>query len=147
MRGKGGKKMTFGELLNKLRVEKGMSLRELAEATEINFSFISKVEKGLVPASENFLEKIIEYFPLHKNELVDAYTQTYVSDIVLENLKKKVEKSSIIEMFFDKLSVEDKKELLKNIVDKLEFQSYKRGTIEEDREELEVIRKEIEKLK
>ncbi|MCF2627614.1 helix-turn-helix domain-containing protein [Fusobacterium mortiferum] len=139
--------MTFGELLNKLRVEKGMTLRELSEATEINFSFINKVEKGLVPASENFLEKIIEYFPLHKNELVDAYTQTYISDIVLENLKKKVEKNSIIEMFFKKLSTEDKKELLKNIVDKLEFQSYKKGTIEEDRAELENIRKEIEKLK
>lgn len=139
--------MKFGELLNKLRVEKGMSLRELAEKTDISFSFISKVETGLVPASENFLEKIIEYFPQHKNELVDAYIQTYVSDIVIENLQKKVEKNLVFEMFFKKLSVEDRKELLKNIVDKLEYQSYKRGTIEEDKEELEIIRKEIEKLK
>lgn len=139
--------MKFGELLNKLRVEKGMSLRELAEKTDISFSFISKVETGLVPASENFLEKIIEYFPQYKNELVDAYIQTYVSDIVIENLQKKVEKNLVFEMFFKKLSVEDRKELLKNIVDKLEYQSYKRGTIEEDKEELEIIRKEIEKLK
>lgn len=42
--------------------------------------------------------------------------------------------------------MEDRKEILKNIVDKLEFQSYKQGTIEEDKAELEIIRKEIEKL-
>lgn len=139
--------MKFGELLKKIRTENNLSLRKLGEETEINFSFIDKVEKNLVPASENFLEKMIEYFPLHKNELVDSYTQTYISDIILENLQKKVEKNSIFEMFFKKLSVEDRKEILKNIVDKLEFQSYKKGTIEEDKEELEVIRKEIEKLK
>lgn len=139
--------MKFGELLKKIRTENNLSLRKLGEETEINFSFIDKVEKNLAPASENFLEKMIEYFPLHKNELIDSYTQTYISDIVLENLQKKVEKNLIFEMFFKKLSVEDRKELLKNIVDKLEFQSYKKGTIEEDREELEIIRKEIEKLK
>lgn len=137
----------FGELLKKIRAEKGLSLRDLSAETGISFSFIGKVEKGLVPASENFLEKIVEYFPLYKDELVNAYTKTYISNIVLENLKKNVEKSSIIERFFEKLSVEDKKELLKSMVDKLEFQSYKKGTIEEDREELEIIRKEIEKLK
>lgn len=137
----------FGELLKKIRTEKGLSLRDLSAETGISFSFIGKVEKGLVPASENFLEKIIEYFPLYKDEFVSAYSKTYISDIVLENLKKNVEKRSIIEIFFEKLSVEDKKELLKNMVDKLEFQSYKKGTIEEDREELEIIRKEIEKLK
>lgn len=139
--------MRFGELLKKIRIENGLSLRELGNKAGINFSFIDKVEKELSPASENFLEKIIEFFPLNKDELVDAYTRTYLPQIVLDNLKNKVEKNLIIEMFFEKLSVEDKKELLKNIVDKLEFQSYKKGTIEEDRAELENIRKEIEKLK
>ena len=68
------------------------------------------------------------------------------SDIVTSAIKN-LDTQSVFEMFFQRLSVEDRKELLKNIVDKLEFQSYKKGTIEEDREELEVIRKEIEKLK
>ena len=64
----------------------------------------------------------------------------------MEALQKKVEKNTIFETFFEKLNVEDRKEILKNIVDKLEFQSYKQGTIEEDKAELEIIRKEIEKL-
>ncbi|MBM6690464.1 helix-turn-helix domain-containing protein [Fusobacterium mortiferum] len=138
--------MKFGELLREIRLKNNLSLRKLGEETEINFSFIDKVEKGLAPASENFLEKIIEYFPLNKNELVDAYTETYISDTIVEALQKKVEKNTIFETFFEKLNVEDRKEILKNIVDKLEFQSYKQGTIEEDKAELEIIRKEIEKL-
>lgn len=139
--------MKFGELLKKIRTEKNLSLRKLGEETDINFSFIDKVEKGLAPASENFLEKIIDYFSAEKKELVDSYIQTYISDTILEALEKKVESTSVFEMFFKKLNVEDRKEVLKNIVDKLEFQSYKKGTIEEDKQELELIRKEIDKLK
>ena len=85
------------------------------------------------------------------------YINEYIPNFLLEELKensdivtsaiKNLDTQSVFEMFFQRLSVEDRKELLKNIVDKLEFQSYKKGTIEEDREELEVIRKEIEKLK
>lgn len=139
--------MKFGELLKKIRTEKNLSLRKLGEETDINFSFIDKVEKGLAPASENFLEKIIDYFSAEKKELVDSYIQTYISDTILEALEKKVESTSVFEIFFKKLNVEDRKEVLKNIVDKLEFQSYKKGTIEEDKQELELIRKEIDKLK
>ena len=100
---------------------------------------------------------MIETYPNKKDILLREYINEYIPNFLLEELKensdivtsaiKNLDTQSVFEMFFQRLSVEDRKELLKNIVDKLEFQSYKKGTIEEDREELEVIRKEIEKLK
>ena len=100
---------------------------------------------------------MIETYTNKKDILLREYINEYIPNFLLEELKensdivtsaiKNLDTQSVFEMFFQRLSVEDRKELLKNIVDKLEFQSYKKGTIEEDREELEVIRKEIEKLK
>ena len=149
--------MSFNEMMKKVRLEAGDSLRGLADKTGINFSYIDKIERGTRPANFDVLEKLIETYPNKKDILLREYINEYIPNFLLEELKensdivtsaiKNLDTQSVFEMFFQRLSVEDRKELLKNIVDKLEFQSYKKGTIEEDREELEVIRKEIEKLK
>lgn len=149
--------MSFNETMKKIRLEAEDSLRGLADKTGINFSYIDKIEKGLRPANLDILEKLINTYPSKKNILIKEYVKEYIPNFLLEGLKensdivtasiKNLDTQSVFEMFFKKLSIEDRKELLKNIVDKLEFQSYKKGTIEEDKEELEVIRKEIEKLK
>ena len=149
--------MSFNEMMKKVRLEAGDSLRGLSDKTGINFSYIDKIERGTRPANFDVLEKLIETYPNKKDILLREYINEYIPNFLLEELKensdivtsaiKNLDTQSVFEMFFQRLSVEDRKELLKNIVDKLEFQSYKKGTIEEDREELEVIRKEIEKLK
>src|SRR5260370_28719666 len=41
--------MTFGQRLRELRQSKGMTVRGLAEATSLSFSYLSKVETGKVP--------------------------------------------------------------------------------------------------
>jgi transcriptional regulator with XRE-family HTH domain len=41
--------MTFGQKLRELRQEKGLTLRGLAEATGLSFTYLSKVETGKVP--------------------------------------------------------------------------------------------------
>lgn len=149
--------MSFNEMMKKVRLEAEDSLRGLSDKTGINFSYIDKIERGTRPANFDVLEKLIETYPNKKDILLREYINEYIPNFLLEELKensdivtsaiKNLDTQSVFEMFFQRLSVEDRKELLKNIVDKLEFQSYKKGTIEEDREELEVIRKEIEKLK
>lgn len=40
---------SFGALLKKLRVEAGLSLRDLAVAAEYDVSNLSKIERGLLP--------------------------------------------------------------------------------------------------
>src|SRR5436309_10997232 len=41
--------MTFGEKLRGLRQDKGLTLRALAAATGLSFTYLSKVETGKVP--------------------------------------------------------------------------------------------------
>ena len=41
--------MTFGERLRSLRREKKLTLRALAEATGLSFTYLSKIENGRVP--------------------------------------------------------------------------------------------------
>lgn len=36
----------FGSRVRELRLEKGMTLRALAEATDVNFTYLSKIENG-----------------------------------------------------------------------------------------------------
>lgn len=149
--------MKFGEVVNKIRVEKGMSLRDLGKELDFSFTFIDKVEKGVSPASENFLEKILKCFPLNKKELIDAYIDEYIPVIVLDELKKKnevvteaiknLDSQIVFEMFFKNLDVKERRELFTELLEKFEYKSFKEGTIEKNREKIELIREKIKNLK
>ena len=41
--------MTFGKRLRELRKQKGMTQKELATGAEINFTYLSKIETGVMP--------------------------------------------------------------------------------------------------
>ena len=41
--------MTFGERLRELRKQKGMTQKELAEKADIGFTYVSKIETGVMP--------------------------------------------------------------------------------------------------
>ena len=148
--------MKFGEVLKKIRNEKQMSLRDLGKELDVSFTFVDKVEKGVSPASKNFLEKVLDCFPFNKRELIEAYIEEYIPAPVCEELRKRnevVEQSIknldsqlVFDMFFKNLNVEERKELFTDLLEKFEYQSFKNGTIEKNREKIEIIRKEIEKL-
>lgn len=149
--------MSFGEKLKSIRQKEGDSLRGLAEKTGITFSYIDKIEKGERPANSEILEKVVREYPLYRKELIKEYTNEYIPSFIVDELKqndevvttsiKNLEPTDVFNIFFKRLGVEDRKELLNNILDKLEFRSYKAGTIEEDKEELDLIRKKIDELK
>lgn len=50
--GDGEMKTTFGEMLNSYRIKRKMSLRELDKASDVHYSYISKLEKGLNPTRD-----------------------------------------------------------------------------------------------
>lgn len=149
--------MKFGELLKKIRTDKQMSLRELGKELDVSFTFVDKVEKGVSPASVNFLEKVLNYFPLQKKELIEAYTKEYVPAVVIEELKKKdevvteaiksLDSQLVFDMFFKNLNVEERKELFTDLLEKFEYKSFKDGTIEKNREKINLIREKIKNLK
>lgn len=148
--------MKFGELLKKIRTDKQMSLRELGKELDVSFTFVDKVEKGVSPASVNFLEKVLNYFPLQKKELIEAYTKEYVPAVVVEELKKddlikdaikNLDSQLVFDMFFKNLNVEERKELFTDLLEKFEYKSFKDGTIEKNREKINLIREKIKNLK
>lgn len=64
--------MNVGELIKKVRKEKGMTQKQLADKAEISFSMISKLESGerKNPTNE-ILTKLANALEVSKAELVD----------------------------------------------------------------------------
>lgn len=52
--------MSIGRNLRKLRTAKRMSLKELAEASEVSIALLSQIERGLTDPSVNTLRKIAD---------------------------------------------------------------------------------------
>lgn len=149
--------MTFGETLKEIRQKQGDSLRGLSSKINVVFTYIDKIEKGERSVNAEILEKLIKEYPTYKKTLLNAYVKDVLPDFVFEEVLgknevvtqaiKNLDVESVFEMFFKKLNVEERKELLTSILDKFEIKSYKQGTIEEDREEIELIREKIKRLK
>ena len=52
----------LGERVKGLRKQNGMTLKELGEALEFNYSNLSKIERGIRKPNIELLEKMAEYF-------------------------------------------------------------------------------------
>lgn len=83
--------MKFGEILKKLRISKGVSLRKLADMINVSATYLSDVERGLrKPLSSDHLDKIAEILNLCGRErelLFDCAAkdrgEAVASDVVL----------------------------------------------------------------
>ena len=63
----------FGSRLRELREEAGLSQRELADRVEINFTYLSKIENGVMPPpSEAVILKLVEVLNADRDELLTA---------------------------------------------------------------------------
>ena len=61
----------FGNRLRELRTQAGMTLRELADLVNVNFTYLSKIENGaLPPPSEKVIRKLAEVLNFDKDELL-----------------------------------------------------------------------------
>ena len=61
----------FGEELKRLRAEKRVTQRALAEKIDVDFSYISKIETGsLEPPSEEVIIKIANVLDTNKDDLI-----------------------------------------------------------------------------
>ena len=49
---------TGGQLIRELRMGKGSSLKEAAAAAEVNYVFLSRLERGLETPSENLVRRL-----------------------------------------------------------------------------------------
>ncbi len=64
------KKQTFGAAVRELRKEAGLTLRELAEKVNVDFTYLSKIENGtLPPPSQKVIQLLAETLNADKDEL------------------------------------------------------------------------------
>jgi transcriptional regulator with XRE-family HTH domain len=54
--------MNIGQKINKLRMDKNLSMRELGDKVGVSHAHISKLESGINSPSVDLLEKLAEYF-------------------------------------------------------------------------------------
>lgn len=144
--------MSFGSVLKKIRTEKNDTVRKLAEKAGMSFSFISRVEKGTAPVSENFVKKLIKAYPDKADELLNAYLDMKTPT----DIKKKVETGiellensspkKLINFLLDQATHEEIKSFLEFLLLQTELRFRKNGTYEKMKNDLELIKKEIEKL-
>lgn len=95
----GGSLMDIGAKINKLRLEKKLSMRELGEKIGISHAHISKLESGINSPSVDLLEKLAVFFNIDityffsneedENFLENESEIIYEHDLSLESLKGK----------------------------------------------------------
>lgn len=97
----------LGARLRQLRKETGMSQREVADKVKIDFTYLSKIESGLMYPSEEVLKKLAKVLNADKDELITLagkvpsdlsevlknkeilkYLRSYDSDKIIRLLKK-----------------------------------------------------------
>lgn len=83
----------IGQKINKLRLEKKLSMRELGEKLGVSHAHISKLEKGINGPSVDLLEKIAQFFDIDISYFFSKVEEgeeiMYERDLSLESLKDK----------------------------------------------------------
>lgn len=142
-------KKSFGEILKEIRIKNNDSFRSLAEKIDISFSYIDKVEKGLRPINKEMFSKLLKVYQFDKKKLIDAYTIEVFPENAIKELKLLKDTNDyeyIYEFLFNNLTDIEKKNLLKNMFERLEVELFKKGTYENNKEKLNIIKSKIENL-
>ena len=75
---------TFGDTVRKLREENNLTLREVAEALEIDISMLGKIEKNNRKPTQRIIEKFSDFFKVNDKDLKIAFLSDTVANYVME---------------------------------------------------------------
>lgn len=75
---------TFGETLRNLREGKGLLLRQIAAALEVDTAYVSKVERNERMLRREQVQKVAILLDVPENELLTIWLAEKVSDLVDE---------------------------------------------------------------
>lgn len=80
---------SIGEMIRRLREERGEPLRVLAAYLEVDQAVMSKIETGQRKATKQQIEKLAKYFRVNKKEMLITYlSDRIVYEIEGESLAK-----------------------------------------------------------
>jgi len=75
---------TFGETVKKLREEKKLTLREVAEALEIDTSMLGKIEKNNRKPNKHLIENFAKFFNVEEKDLTISFLSDSVAYKILD---------------------------------------------------------------
>lgn len=75
---------TFGDTVKKLREEKNLPLREVADALNIDTSMLGKIEKNTRKPSKQLIEKFGIFFQVNDKDLTIAFLSDAVAYQIME---------------------------------------------------------------
>ncbi|MDP3680055.1 MAG: helix-turn-helix transcriptional regulator [Flavobacterium sp.] len=75
---------TFGDKIRMARESKGLILRQVASALDIDQAIISKFERGDRKPSKEQVEKFAEFFDFDKNELITSWLSDKIASTIYE---------------------------------------------------------------
>lgn len=140
---------SFGEVLKEVRLKNGDSMKSLSEKLGIFYTYVDKIEKNVRPINKNIFEKLLKAYSSDKKKLITAYTLEVFPENSIKDLKLLFNSNDyefLYKFLFENLTDEDKKNLLKNMYDRLEIDCYKKGTYEKNKKKLELIKNKIDNL-
>ena len=111
----------YGKEVRKLRIDEGIRTKEMADALDVTPSYLSAMETGKKPLTDNFVNKAIQFFA-SKN--IDASHLKQAAELSKDKITKHVEKNedrALVAAFarkFSGLSDEEKKKLEAMMLDK-----------------------------
>ncbi|ELY2011308.1 helix-turn-helix transcriptional regulator [Flavobacterium psychrophilum] len=73
---------TFGDIIKNERESKGLLLRQVASALEIDQAIVSKFERGERKPTKEQVEKFAEYYDLDKNNLVTSWLSDKIANTI-----------------------------------------------------------------
>lgn len=76
--------ITFGETVKKLREEKKLTLREVAEALEIDTSMLGKIEKNNRKPNKLLIENFAKFFNVDEKDLTISFLSDSVAYKILD---------------------------------------------------------------
>lgn len=75
---------TFGETVKKLREEKKLTLRKVAEALEIDTSMLGKIEKNNRKPTKLLIENFAKFFNVEEKDLTISFLSDSVAYKILD---------------------------------------------------------------
>ena len=81
---------TFGDLIKTERENKGLILRQVASALDIDQAIISKFERWERKPSKEQVEKFAQYYNLDKNKLITSWLSDQIANVIYyeENIEE-----------------------------------------------------------
>jgi len=81
---------SFGEIIRSERENKGLILRKVASALDIDQAIISKFERGDRIPSKEQVEKFATFYNLDKNKLITSWLSDQIANSILyeENIRE-----------------------------------------------------------